>query len=137
MSFHWKWSWVQSYFYHFTRIKWKIKINDKNYIVVSLLSNKVFSTFFKIILVHLHKRMIMNQFHIHSLFFFLKSLKHKSTRHDFYNKWNLCFTTFDIICTFSFDSIYLHYTMQWVLWSFDNQKKPKSSSSHIFSVMYA
>jgi hypothetical protein len=36
-------------------------------ILLFLVKQGVFNNLYKIILVHLHKRMIMNQFHIHSL----------------------------------------------------------------------
>jgi len=51
----------------------------------AIIKQGVFNNHYKIILVHLHKRMIMNQFHIHSLCNFFISLKHKSTRYDFNN----------------------------------------------------
>jgi len=88
MSFHWKWIWVKSYFYHSTRIKWKIQVNDKKYCCFTLVKQGVFNNPYKSILVHLHKRLIMNQFHIHSLWTCFISLKHK-TKYDFYNNSQL------------------------------------------------
>ncbi len=100
------------FFNHLTKVRWSFEffLNGK------ILSNKGFlKTFIKLIDVHLHKCIIMSQFHIHNSCDFLQFW---SSNHLYVifkiiqSEWNLiCCVTFDTICSSKFYSNCVHHSL--------------------------